>query len=157
MHPEVVSDKPGSCPKCGMALEPVMISAGDDENPELKDMSRRFWVSVVLTAPLVVFAMTRHIASLHWYSPDLLRWAPWIELALATPVVLWGGKPFSHTGRHYNIECRGLRPLPVQQPHPPVWVAAQADPPAREAPRAGLSSDTGHGRGRRRGPPRSGP
>ena len=51
MHPEVVSDKPGSCPKCGMALEPVMISAGDDENPELKDMSRRFWVSVVLTAP----------------------------------------------------------------------------------------------------------
>ncbi|HEX6087322.1 MAG TPA: heavy metal translocating P-type ATPase [Thermoanaerobaculia bacterium] len=94
MHPEVVSDKPGSCPKCGMALEPVMITAGDDENPELKDMSRRFWVSVVLTAPLVVFAMTRHIASLHWYSPDLLRWAPWIELALATPVVLWGGKPF---------------------------------------------------------------
>ena len=94
MHPEVVSDKPGSCPKCGMALEPVMITAGDDENPELKDMSRRFWVSVVLTVPLVVFAMTRHIASLNWYSHDVMRWAPWIELALATPVVLWGGKPF---------------------------------------------------------------
>ena len=91
MHPEVVSDKPGSCPKCGMALEPRTITAGDDENPELRDMSRRFWVSVVLTAPLVVLAMSRHTG---WYSPDLLRWAPWIELALATPVVLWGGKPF---------------------------------------------------------------
>ena len=94
MHPEVRSDKPGACPKCGMALEPELITAIEEENPELKDMSRRLWISVVLTAPLVVFAMTRHIARLNWYSHDLLRWAPWIELALAAPVVLWGGKPF---------------------------------------------------------------
>ena len=93
MHPEVVSDRPGSCPKCGMALEPRAITI-EDQNPELKDMSRRFWVSAVLTVPLVVFAMTRHVASLGWYSHDLLRWAPWIELALAAPVVLWGGRPF---------------------------------------------------------------
>jgi P-type Cu+ transporter len=90
MHPEVVSDKPGSCPKCGMALEP-MGGTLDDENPELRDMSGRFWVSVVLTVPLVVFAMSRHTG---WYDHALLRWSNWIELALATPVVLWGGKPF---------------------------------------------------------------
>jgi Cu+-exporting ATPase len=94
MHPEVRQDQPGTCPKCGMALEPEMVTADDQDNPELTDMSRRFWVSVVLTVPLVVFAMTRHIARLGWYSDDVLRWAPWIELVLATPVVLWGGKPF---------------------------------------------------------------
>ncbi|HUR80873.1 MAG TPA: heavy metal translocating P-type ATPase [Thermoanaerobaculia bacterium] len=94
MHPEVRSDKPGACPKCGMALEPETISAVEEENPELKDMSRRFWVSVVFTAPLVFFAMTRHIAALNWYDDDILRWAPWIELALAMPVVLWCARPF---------------------------------------------------------------
>jgi len=93
MHPEIVRDAPGACPKCGMALEPRTIVV-EEKNPELADMSRRFRVSVVLTAPLVVFAMTRHIPALGWYSPDLLRWAPWIELALAAQVVLWGGKPF---------------------------------------------------------------
>ena len=82
MHPEVVSDKPGSCPKCGMALEPLMPAAGEEESPELRDMSRRFWVSLVLTLPVFVVAML-HLAGLRW-----------LELALATPVVLWGGWPF---------------------------------------------------------------
>jgi len=60
MHPEVVSNKPGQCPKCGMALEPRTVTAGEEENPELIDMSRRFWVSLVLSVPLVLIAM-RHL------------------------------------------------------------------------------------------------
>jgi len=96
MHPEVVRDKPGSCPICGMALEPRTITAAEeDANPELRTMTWRFWVSAVLTAPLVFLAMTR---------PN-----PYIELALATPVVLWGGWPFferawaSIVNRHLNM------------------------------------------------------
>ena len=85
MHPEVVQMGPGTCPICGMALEPKEIQAGDTENPELVDMQRRFWVSVVLTVPLFVLSMSMlapHDAG------------SWIELALATPVVLWAGWPF---------------------------------------------------------------
>jgi Cu+-exporting ATPase len=85
MDPEIVRDRPGSCPKCGMALEPRMISAEEGPNPELVDMRRRFWVGVVLTVPLLAL----HLA----YS-----WHPayrgWLELALATPVVFWCGLPF---------------------------------------------------------------
>ncbi|MFL6244892.1 MAG: heavy metal translocating P-type ATPase [Thermoanaerobaculia bacterium] len=80
MHPEIVRDAPGSCPICGMALEPRTITLADDENPELADMTRRFWVSAAFTAPLMIVAMTAHL--------------PWVELVLATPVVLWGGWPF---------------------------------------------------------------
>ena len=95
MHPEIVRDKPGSCPICGMALEPRTITLDDEENPELEDMTRRFWLSAVLTAPLVIFAMLRHLPAGHdLLGHTLLQWAPWIELALATPVVLWGGWPF---------------------------------------------------------------
>ncbi|MEA2570406.1 MAG: P-type Cu+ transporter [Acidobacteriota bacterium] len=79
MHPEVRSDRPGSCPKCGMALEPETVQLEED-NTELHDMSRRFWISAALTIPLVVLAMSRHL--------------PAVELALAAPVVLWGGWPF---------------------------------------------------------------
>src|SRR5687768_18436205 len=73
MHPEVVRDAPGSCPICGMALEPRAVQLEEDTS-ELKDMSRRFWVSVVLTAPLVVFAMLRHLPAGHdVLSPALLE------------------------------------------------------------------------------------
>ncbi|MDX1656156.1 MAG: heavy metal-binding domain-containing protein, partial [Candidatus Competibacteraceae bacterium] len=95
MHPEVVSDKPGNCPKCGMALEPQTVVAEEEEqNPELIDMSRRFWVSLVLAVPLVFVAMGEMIPGV-----DFERWAPaqvwnWVELVLATPIVLWGGWPF---------------------------------------------------------------
>ncbi|HUP45732.1 MAG TPA: heavy metal translocating P-type ATPase [Thermoanaerobaculia bacterium] len=94
MHPEILRDEPGSCPICGMALEPRTITV-EDENPELADMTRRFWVSTLLTVPLVVFAMVRHLPGGHDIVGDtaMLR-ANWIELALATPVVLWGGWPF---------------------------------------------------------------
>ena len=86
MHPEVISDKPGACPKCGMDLEPMEVSAEDDGSPELRAMTWRFWISLVLTLPVFVIAMA-HI-------PDF----DWLQLALATPVVLWGGWPFFKRG-----------------------------------------------------------
>ncbi len=96
MHPQIVRDAPGACPICGMALEPMIATA--DENPELRDMTRRFWTSVVIAIPLVAFAMLRMtplIPALHAVSPRL---GNWIEFALATPVVLWCGWPFFQRG-----------------------------------------------------------
>ncbi len=94
MHPEIVRDKPGSCPICGMALEP-MTATGDDTNPELVDMSRRFWVCLALSAPLLILTMGEMIVG----QGTIARFLPgrslvWMELLLATPVVLWGGLPF---------------------------------------------------------------
>ena len=93
MHPEIVRDEPGQCPKCGMALEAMTVSLDDEENPELVDMTRRFWVSAVITVPLVILAMGDIVGlSFEWLaSPRVLSW---MELVLATPVVLWGGWPF---------------------------------------------------------------
>jgi Cu+-exporting ATPase len=98
MHPEVVRSEPGSCPICGMALEPRTVTAAAEQNPELRDMTRRFWVSLTLTAPLLVVAM----AGMIWHlkiNIDLniagvLINLPRIEFVLATPVVLWCGWPF---------------------------------------------------------------
>ncbi|HVS33622.1 MAG TPA: heavy metal translocating P-type ATPase [Thermoanaerobaculia bacterium] len=95
MHPEVRQRGPGSCPKCGMALEPERVTLEETANPELEDMSRRFWVATGLTIPLVIFAMTRHMPGAHgFFGHTITTWAPWIELVLATPVVLWSGWPF---------------------------------------------------------------
>ena len=93
MHPEIVRDGPGSCPICGMALEPMTVSAEEPENVELADMTRRFRVSTVLTVPLVLAAMRELIPGqpFEHTAPALLSWG---ELLLATPVVLWGGWPF---------------------------------------------------------------
>jgi len=91
MHPEIVQDGPGSCPLCGMALEPAMPSLEDDENPELTDFRRRFWWSLPLSVATMALAMLAMTPVLHGLSPDL---RVWIELALATPVVLWAGLPF---------------------------------------------------------------
>jgi Cu+-exporting ATPase len=101
MHPEIVRSAPGSCPICGMALEPRTVTAVQEENPELRDMTRRFWVAVVLTAPLLVIAM----GSMFWLEALIRILAPIgvtgvhgnlprFEFALATPVVLWCGLPF---------------------------------------------------------------
>jgi P-type Cu+ transporter len=94
MHPQIVRSEPGSCPICGMALEPRTLTAAADDNPELRDMSRRFWISLILTAPLLVIAM----GSMIWPTAfmQILHGSrlPWLELVLATPVVLWGGLPF---------------------------------------------------------------
>ncbi|HZF41369.1 MAG TPA: heavy metal translocating P-type ATPase [Blastocatellia bacterium] len=98
MHPEIVRDEPGSCPICGMALEPRVITLEEEENPELKDMKRRFWVSVALTLPVLFLAMSEMISGQpiqHALSPRLLTF---IQFALATPVVLWGGWPFFERG-----------------------------------------------------------
>src|SRR6185295_16768522 len=94
MHPEIVRDRPGSCPICGMALEPKTITAEEPANPELADMRRRFLVCAALTAPLLLsmFAAAMPGAPLHrLLSPSAMGW---LELALATPVVLWGVWPF---------------------------------------------------------------
>ncbi len=94
MHPEIVRSGPGSCPICGMALEPRTPSAGDEDNTELRDMSRRFWVSVVLTAPVFISAMADHIPGQPLDQIAARNTWTWIELILSTPVILWGGWPF---------------------------------------------------------------
>ncbi len=95
MHPQVVRDEPGNCPICGMALEPMtVVPEGEEEDRELKDMTRRFWVSALLTAPVVVVAMGSFIPGEPLRGWVDIRSHGWIELILATPVVLWGGWPF---------------------------------------------------------------
>jgi Cu+-exporting ATPase len=109
MHPEVVSDRPGSCPICGMALEPRSITLEEEDNPELRDMTRRFRISTVLTAPLLVFMVSEMLPS----HPLQTMLGPvalvWLQFLLAAPVVLWGGWPFFQRGwqsvlnRHLNM------------------------------------------------------
>jgi Cu+-exporting ATPase len=94
MHPEVVRDRLGSCPKCGMALEPRQSSGEEEKNPELASMTRRFWVSVAVAVPLLVMAMGDLIPGRPFEHLASARGLEWIELLLATPVVLWGGWPF---------------------------------------------------------------
>jgi Cu+-exporting ATPase len=94
MHPEVVQDQPGSCPKCGMALEPREITLEEEANPELKDMTRRFWIGLGLALPVFLLAMSDMIPGRpvqQVLSPSVMSWVQWV---LATPVVLWCGWPF---------------------------------------------------------------
>ena len=95
MHPEIVRGEPGSCPICGMALEPRTVSVQEERNPELVEMSRRFWVSLALTVPVFILAMADFVPGLsaltRFASPRAWQW---FECVLATPVVLWGGWPF---------------------------------------------------------------
>jgi Cu+-exporting ATPase len=92
MHPEVRQTGPGSCPICGMALEPDVVSADTGPNPELVDMTRRFWIGLVLTLPVFALEMGAHIFGAHgWIDPTLSNY---IQFAFATPVVLWAGWPF---------------------------------------------------------------
>jgi P-type Cu+ transporter len=89
MHPEIRQDHPGACPKCGMALEALMPSLEDDDNPELRDFTRRFWWTLPLTAIVTLLAMFGH--RLGWFG---MATQSWIELVLALPIVLWAGAPF---------------------------------------------------------------
>jgi Cu+-exporting ATPase len=91
MHPEIRQVGPGSCPICGMALEPETVTLDDKPDPELVDMTRRFWIALVLTIPLVVLDMGQHLSGRHWLDPQL---SDLVQLVLATPVVIWGGWPF---------------------------------------------------------------
>lgn len=109
MHPKVVRDAPGSCPICGMALEPRTVTIEEMNNPELSDMSRRFWVSLVLTIPILLSAMAEMLPGDPIRNAVPTNVMPWLQLALATPVVLWGGWPFFQRGfasvvhRHLNM------------------------------------------------------
>jgi Cu+-exporting ATPase len=125
MHPEVVQDHPGNCPKCGMALEPVTVGV-EENNKELIDMSRRFWICTVLALPVFFLAMIADMMP-SWL-PDWLslRAVQWIEFALATPVVLWGGWPFFVRGwqsvRTWNLNMFTLIALGVSV----AWVYSVA-------------------------------
>ncbi|HXW16386.1 MAG TPA: YHS domain-containing protein, partial [Terriglobia bacterium] len=98
MHPEVRQRGPGVCPICGMALEPVSVTREEETNPELLLMTRRFWICLVLTAPLVVIGMSSMLGGQSLGRAIPPRLLGWIELVLATPVVLWGGWPFFQRG-----------------------------------------------------------
>jgi P-type Cu+ transporter len=101
MHPEIRQRGPGNCPICGMALEPVEVSLSEDEeNPELKDMSKRFWWSLVLSIPLLIFGMSEMLPANPFHSITTHRLFNWLQLLLATPVVFWGGYPFFQRGYH---------------------------------------------------------
>ena len=92
MHPEIRQQGPGSCPICGMALEPEIATADTGPNPELADMRRRFWVGLALTVPVFALEMGAHIVGGHGFVDQTL--SNWIQFAFATPVVLWAGWPF---------------------------------------------------------------
>ncbi len=94
MHPEIVRSEPGSCPICGMALEPRTVTAAQDDNPELRDMTRRFWVGVALTVPLLAIAMGSMIRPHAFRYFVAGAYLTWFEFVLATPVVIWCGLPF---------------------------------------------------------------
>jgi P-type Cu+ transporter len=98
MHPQIVRNGPGNCPICGMALEPMTPTAGDTANPELRDMTRRFWAGVALSVPLLAMAMAEHFDKPALDALLSPRLAVWVQLILGTPAVLWGGWPFFRRG-----------------------------------------------------------
>ncbi|MCW4463560.1 heavy metal translocating P-type ATPase [Sphingomonas sp. BT-65] len=106
MHPQIRREGPGTCPICGMALEPEEPTLDDKPNPELVDFTRRLWVSAILTVPLLAVSMGAEMLGLQLVSPAA---SPWVQLALTAPIVLWGGLPFFERGwaslksRHYNM------------------------------------------------------
>ena len=105
MHPEVQQLGPGSCPICGMALEPMLVTAQAGPNPELVDMTRRFWIGLVLALPVMALEMGGHLTGLHMLIAP--RHSTWLQLALATPVVLWAGWPFFVRGWQ-SVQTRNL-------------------------------------------------
>ena len=109
MHPEIVRDEPGDCPICGMALEPRTVTLADDDNPEMRDMTRRFWVSLVLTVPVFVVAMGEMVPGVHALFARLGSPGFWdgFELLLTTPVVLWAGS-FFFTRAYRSLVNRSL-------------------------------------------------
>lgn len=105
MHPEIRQNGPGNCPICGMALEPETITGEEGENPELTDMRKRFWIALILTLPVFALEMGGHIFNVHHYINAAV--STWIQLVLASPVVLWAGKPFFERGWQ-SLKTRNL-------------------------------------------------
>ncbi len=115
MHPQIRKTEPGSCLICGMAMEPVRAAEGTGPSPELIDMTRRFWICAALAVPLVILEMGAHVLDLHRFvSPQL---SVWVQFAVATPVVLWGGFPFFARGwasvRNHSLNMFSLISLGV--------------------------------------------
>lgn len=106
MHPEIIRDEPGDCPKCGMHLEPITVQA-EEKNDELEDMSQRFWISTALSVPLFLLAMVNDLAPQYMPTSLTAKMIQLIEFVLATPVVLWGGWPFYVKG-YYSIKTWNL-------------------------------------------------
>ena len=94
MHPEIRQRGPGNCPICGMTLEPLVVTTEDSPNVELRDMSRRFWVGLALTIPVLFLEMGSHIPGLGLHDLVSPRTSSWVQFILSTPVVLWAGWPF---------------------------------------------------------------
>src|SRR5947207_12611682 len=108
MHPEIEQDHPGACPKCGMTLEPKTVGAGDEEEQkEVRLLSRKFWITLVLTIPVLIIAMGHAIPGLHIDSIIPKQIGKWFEFALTTPVVLWAGG-FFFTRASRSIVNRSL-------------------------------------------------
>ncbi len=105
MHPQIRQIGPGSCPICGMALEPLEVTADQGPNPELIDMQRRFWIGLALTVPVFVLEMGSHLFGWDHYIPGQV--SNWVQLILATPVVLWAGAPFFERG-YRSVLTRNL-------------------------------------------------
>jgi Cu+-exporting ATPase len=104
MHPEIRQVGPGSCPICGMALEPELVTADSGPNPELADMTRRFWIGLALTVPVFLLEMGQHVLGLHLVDQTVSNW---IQLVFTTPVVLWAGWPFFVRGAQ-SVVTRNL-------------------------------------------------
>jgi Cu+-exporting ATPase len=143
MHPEVRQVGPGACPICGMALEPELVTAGDTANPELEDMQRRFWIGLLLTLPVFALEMGSHIVDLHGVIAQ--QTSNWLQLALATPVVLWAGWPFFERAAA-SIRTRNLNMFTLDRHGHRRRLGLQ---PGRHPLSGGLP--TGHPRPRRRG------
>ena len=109
MHAQIRRSEPGSCPICGMSLEPLKVSSGVEANPELADMTRRFWVGLALTVPVFILEMGGHIPGLHLHELVRPALSTWVQFGLSTPVVVWAGFPFFQRGwaslvsRHLNM------------------------------------------------------
>ncbi|MGH6800316.1 MAG: YHS domain-containing protein, partial [Methylocella sp.] len=105
MHPEIRQTGPGNCPICGMTLEPELASADSGPNPELADMTRRFWIALAFSLPVVALEMGGHLFNLHMLISQMT--SNWVQFVLATPVVLWAGWPFFERGAR-SLATRNL-------------------------------------------------
>jgi P-type Cu+ transporter len=105
MHPQIRHKGPGNCPICGMTLEPLVATVEEGPNVELRDMSRRFWVGLVLTVPVLFLEMGSHVPALGLHPLVVPRTSSWVQFVLSTPVVRWAGWPFFQRGWASIVDC----------------------------------------------------
>ena len=151
MHPEIVRPAPGECPICGMALEPRTVAVEEGPNPELLDMRRRFWVSAALAAPLLAIAMAGMLPALR--QAFAAPWLVWLQLALATPVVLWGGAPFFARGWRSIVDLAPEHVHADRDRHRHRVRSTASSPRSRRGSSRSRSGCTGTSRSTSRPPP----